>query len=469
MAIQKFTGPEYGKVTAFLQATDILLIVGTLWLLTELYELRWQWEYSIAILWTIGLFLVAVHFSDVYRSWRGSLLRSREFMRLLGAWLIVVLALLFLGFVTKTSEIYSRRLFLSWFVIAPLVLVVWRGWLQIILGEMRSRGINTRTVAIVGASELGGHLAQTILDSPWMGLRPLGFYDSRLPSGLRPLNRGPIDVIGNLEKLVKHAHEGKIDMVYIALPMRAETRIRQLIAKLSDTTVSVYLVPDFLMYDLLRASWGNVGDLPVVSISETPFYGVDGFVKRMEDVILSSLFLMLVAVPMIFIAIGVKLSSPGPLFFRQRRYGLRGNQIEVWKFRTMSAWEDDDNVVQAKKNDPRVTRFGAFLRRTSLDEIPQLINVLQGNMSLVGPRPHAVAHNEHYRKQIDRYMLRHKVKPGITGLAQVNGWRGETNTLDKMQKRIEFDLAYIQNWSLWLDIKIIFRTMFIIFSDKNAY
>jgi putative colanic acid biosynthesis UDP-glucose lipid carrier transferase len=223
------------------------------------------------------------------------------------------------------------------------------------------------------------------------------------------------------------------------------------------------------MYDLLHASWGNVGDLPVVSISETPFYGVDGFVKRMEDVILASGLIMLFAIPMIFIAIGVKLSSPGPLFFRQRRYGLRGDQIEVWKFRTMLVWKDDDSVVQAKKNDPRVTRFGAFLRRTSLDELPQLINVLQGSMSLVGPRPHAVAHNEHYRKQIDRYMLRHKVKPGITGLAQVNGWRGETDTLGKMQKRIEFDLAYIQNWSLWLDLKILFRTMFIVFSDKHAY
>ena len=469
MAIQQFKGPEYGKVSAFLQVTDILLIVCSLWLLTLVFAYPWERQYSIVVLWTIGLFVLAVHFSDVYRSWRGSLLRSREFLRLLGAWLTVVLALLFLAFATKTSQQYSRLLFLTWFAITPLILAVWRGWLQIILGELRRRGFNTRAVAIVGASELGGHLAQTFLEAPWMGLRPLGFYDARRPSGLRPLYRGPIDVIGNLETLVKHAHEGRIDMVYIALPMRAETRVRELIAKLSDTTVSVYLVPDFFMFDLLHASWGNVGDLPVVSISETPFYGVDGFVKRMEDIILASLFLMLVAIPMVFIAIGVKLSSPGPLFFRQRRYGLRGNEIEVWKFRTMSVMEDDDNVIQAKKDDPRVTRFGAFLRRTSLDELPQLINVLQGNMSLVGPRPHAVAHNEFYRKQVDRYMLRHKVKPGITGLAQVNGWRGETDSLDKMQKRIEFDLAYIQNWSLWLDLQIIFRTMFLVFSDKSAY
>lgn len=469
MAIQKFTGPEYGKVSAFLQISDVLLIASSLWLTSLLYELPWVRQYTVVLVWTIGLFLLVVHFSEIYRSWRGSLLRSRELLRLMGAWLSVVLALLVLAYVTKTTSDYSRRLFLTWFLITPLVLVVWRGWLQIFLGELRKRGWNVRSVAIVGASELGAHLANTILESPWMGLRPIGFYDARRPSGARPLHVGPIEVLGNLETLIKHAHEGRIDMVYIALPMRAETRIRELIARLSDTTVSVYLVPDFFMFDLLHASWGNVGDLPVVSISETPFYGVDGFVKRLEDIVLSGLFLFLVAIPMIFIAIGVKFSSPGPIIFRQHRYGLRGNKINVWKFRTMTVSENDHAVTQAKKDDPRVTRFGAFLRRTSLDELPQLINVLQGRMSLVGPRPHAVAHNEQYRKQVDRYMLRHKVKPGITGLAQVNGWRGETDTLDKMQMRIKFDLAYIQNWSLFLDLKIIYQTIFKVFSDKNAY
>lgn len=469
MPLQRFTGPEYGKVSVFLQISDVLLIVGSLWLTSFLYGLPWLPEYSTAALWAIGLFLLVVHFSELYRSWRGSLLRSREFLRLLEAWLAVVLALLFLAFSTKTSSEYSRRLFLTWFVITPLILVVWRGWLQIFLARMRQRGFNTRNVAIVGASDLGVQLAHTILEAPWLGLRPLGFYDGRHLSGPRPLQQGPIEMLGDLDALIKHAHQGKIDMVYIALPMRAEIRIRELIAKLSDTTVSVYLVPDFIVYDLLHASWGHVGDLPVVSISETPFYGVDGFVKRLEDIILAALFFALAAIPMIFIAIAVKLSSPGPIIFRQHRYGLRGNRIEVWKFRTMTVCEDDDAVVQATKNDPRVTRIGAFLRHTSLDELPQLINVLQGKMSLVGPRPHAVAHNEHYRKQVGRYMLRHKVKPGITGLAQVNGSRGEIDSVDKMQKRIEYDLAYIQDWSLWLDFKIIFRTMFMIFRDRNAY
>ncbi len=469
MALQRFTGPEYGKVSAFLQVSDVVLIVASLWLTTWLYGLPWIRHYTVAALWTIGLFLMVVHFSELYRSWRGSLLRSREFLRLLEAWLAVVLTLLFLGFATKTSSEYSRRLFLTWFVITPLILVVWRGWLQIFLAAMRQRGFNTRDVAIVGASDLGVQLANTILEAPWLGLRPLGFYDGRRLSGPRPLQQSPIEVLGDMNTLVKHAHEGKVDMVYIALPMRAEMRIRELIASLSDTTVSVYLVPDFIVYDLLHASWGHVGDLPVVSVSETPFYGVDGFIKRLEDLILAALFLTVAAIPMVFIAIGVKLSSPGPIIFRQCRYGLRGNRIDVWKFRTMTVCEDDDSVAQVTKNDPRVTRFGVFLRHTSLDELPQLINVLQGKMSLVGPRPHAVAHNEQYRKQVGRYMLRHKVKPGITGLAQVNGWRGEIDSIDKMRKRIEFDLAYIQDWSLWLDIKIIFQTVFIIFKDKNAY
>jgi len=466
--LQKLISPEYGRPAAFSLAVDALLIGGSLWLVVQIANHSWNPQHTAAALWAIGLFPFAAHLLDAYRSWRGSSPR-REFGRLLWAWLIVILALMFLAFSTKTSTDYSRRVFLSWFLITPLVLIVWRGWLHIILGTMRKRGFNARNVAIVGARELGTYLARTILEEPWMGLSPIGFYDDRKPSGARPLAHEPIEVIGNLDALIKHAREGRVDIVYITLPMRAEARIQELIAKLSDTTVSVYMVPDFFMFDLLHASWGNVGDLPVVSISESPFYGVDGVVKRLEDIVISGLLLLIIAIPMIMIAVGVRLTSPGPIIFRQFRYGLRGNRIEVWKFRTMNVQENGAEVVQAQKNDPRVTRFGAFLRRTSLDELPQLINVLQGTMSLVGPRPHAVTHNEQYRKLIDRYMLRHKVKPGITGWAQVNGWRGETESLDKMQRRVEFDLAYIHNWSLWLDLKIIVLTVFVVFSHKNAY
>ncbi len=260
-----------------------------------------------------------------------------------------------------------------------------------------------------------------------------------------------------------------IDFVYITLPMHPEDRIVQLIDALADTTASVYVIPDFFVFDLLHARWFNLGSLPIVSVFESPFHGVDGWLKRAEDLLLGSLILLLISPLLLVIALAVRLSSPGPVIFRQRRYGLNGQIVEVWKFRSMTVCEDGDHILQAQIVDSRITPFGALLRRTSLDELPQFFNVLQGSMSIVGPRPHAVAHNEQYRRLIHGYMLRHKVKPGITGWAQVNGWRGETDTLEKMEKRIEFDLAYMRNWSLWLDLKIIWLTIWKGFSGKNAY
>jgi putative colanic acid biosynthesis UDP-glucose lipid carrier transferase len=252
--------------------------------------------------------------------------------------------------------------------------------------------------------------------------------------------------------------------------MRAEDRIRRdLLERLSDTTVSVYIVPDFFVFELLQARWTDIGGLPAVSVVDHPFYGVDGVLKRAADFTLSLLLLTLLALPLAIIAALVKLTSPGPVFFRQRRYGLRGEEVRVWKFRSMKVCEDGAKVAQATRDDPRITPVGDFLRKTSLDELPQLFNVLCGNMSLVGPRPHATAHNEQYRKLIPGYMLRHKVKPGITGLAQVNGFRGETDTLEKMQKRVQYDRLYIRDWSLWLDFKILMKTVLVVFSRQNAY
>ena len=468
MGIERLVRAGHGKLAAFSQLMDALVIGGGLYVVCWSYGVELRDQHLYAALWAVGAFLFFAHLSDLYHSWRGLSVRY-EFGRLLLIWAAVVTTLLFVAYLSKTSGQFSRRVFLTWLAITPLILVTWRGWLQILLATLRQRGFNTRTVAIVGARDLGAHLARAILDAPWMGLRPIGFYDDRRPLGQRPLAREPIEIIGDLDALVRHAREGRIDIVYLTLPMSAEKRVRALLARLSDTTASVYLVPDFFIFDLLHASWGTIGDLPVVSISETPFYGVDGLIKRAEDLLLASVALALAALPMLLIALGIKLTSPGPVLFRQHRYGLRGNKIEVWKFRTMTVTENGATVVQARREDPRITPFGAFLRRTSLDELPQLINVLQGRMSLVGPRPHAVVHNEQYRKLIDRYMLRHKVRPGITGLAQVNGWRGETDSLDKMQKRVEYDLAYIHNWSLWLDLKILVLTALRVFNDRNAY
>src|SRR6185436_12712671 len=259
-------------------------------------------------------------------------------------------------------------------------------------------------------------------------------------------------------------------VIYIALPMASQPRILRLLEDLRDTTASIYFVPDIFVSDLIQARVDSLGGLPVVAVCETPFYGFNGAVKRLSDVAFAGLILTLIAPLLLAIAIGVKRSSPGPILFKQRRYGVDGRKIVVYKFRSMTVAEDGDVVRQATRNDSRITPFGAFLRRTSLDELPQFINVLQGRMSVVGPRPHAVAHNELYRKLIRGYMIRHKVKPGITGLAQVNGLRGETDTVEKMKARIDYDLAYLRSWSLLLDLQIILKTVVVVLGkDKNAY
>ncbi len=303
-----------------------------------------------------------------------------------------------------------------------------------------------------------------------MGLDLLGFFDDKHREPVR-LGKSQIKlpISGGLEALVEQARAGDIDRVYITLPMRSEARIKWLVNQLSDTTASVYIVPDIFVFELLHARSQNINGVPTISIFDSPMTGANTVVKRLEDIILSMLILCLIAVPMLLISAAVKLNSPGPVFFRQKRYGIDGRPIEVWKFRSMRVMENGSDIVQATRGDNRITSVGAFLRRTSLDELPQFINVLLGDMSIVGPRPHAVAHNEQYRGQISSYMLRHKVKPGITGWAQINGWRGETDTLDKMQKRVEHDLAYIHNWSLWWDLKIVFLTVFKGFIHKNAY
>jgi putative colanic acid biosynthesis UDP-glucose lipid carrier transferase len=326
-----------------------------------------------------------------------------------------------------------------------------------------------RRCAVAGLNELGSQLLTNTRNNPECGMEIVGFYDDRTKTR-NELSQEVNDLFrGKLDQLVASAKQGRIDTVFVTLPMRAEARIRWLLDQLADTTASVYIVPDFFVFELLHSRWNSIGGLPAVSVFESPLYGVDGFAKRAFDIAAAVLGLALLVPVFLICGILVKVSSKGPVFFRQRRYGLDGKEIWVWKFRSMRTLDNGAAVKQATKDDPRITRIGAILRRTSLDEIPQLFNVIEGSMSLVGPRPHASAHNEHYRKLIRGYMLRHKVKPGITGLAQVEGCRGETETLDKMQKRIEFDHQYIQKWSLWLDIKILLRTVFVVFRQQNAY
>lgn len=459
--------PHEAKLDFLHRLGDAVLILVALVIACGVYSEGWGDRESLAGLAAVVIFYLAAQANGLYRPWRSEPLKSEIFV-IWGTWAVVVPVLLLLAFATKTSESHSRFVTLLWFGLAPTLLSTSRLVVRLVLQEMRARGHNTRAVAFVGASRLAETVARNIFEAPWMGMQIVGYYDDRHPDRVHQIPEELGSLKGDLDRLVIEARAGRVDQVYICLPFRAEPRINEVIRRLADTTASVYLAYDFGGFDILHAEWGLVGEVPVMSVVENPFGGLDGWSKRVEDLIVGTAILALISVPMLLIAIGVKLTSRGPVFFRQRRYGLNGEEIGVLKFRSMKVCEDGDKVVQATKNDVRVTRFGAFLRRTSLDELPQFLHVLTGSMSIVGPRPHAVAHNEQYRKMIQGYMLRHKVKPGITGWAQVNGWRGETDTLEKMEKRVEYDLAYIRNWGLLWDIKIIFLTVFGA-KSRNAY
>jgi putative colanic acid biosynthesis UDP-glucose lipid carrier transferase len=407
-------------------------------------------------------------FAGMYRSWRG-VSTSRETVAAFCTWILSFAVLAGLGFASGHLTQISRAILGGWLTSTALLLVASRGLLRACQKSFWLRGLNTNGCAIVGVTELGIQLAHNISQMPELGLRLAGYYDDRPPERAAKLPSGLRQRIGNIDDLVSDARAGFIDRIYITFPMRAEERIRGVLSKLADTTASVYIVPDFFVFQMLHSRWTDIGGLPAVSVFENPLYGVDGLVKRLFDLAVAGLLLVFLAIPLLLVALAIKLTSRGPVFFRQRRYGLDGKEIRVWKFRTMTVCEDGDRVAQATQNDSRVTRLGAILRRTSIDELPQILNVLAGSMSLVGPRPHATAHNEQYRQMIEGYMLRHKIKPGITGLAQVRGWRGETDTLEKMQRRVECDHEYIREWSLWLDVTILFRTAYVVLGGRNAY
>jgi putative colanic acid biosynthesis UDP-glucose lipid carrier transferase len=441
----------------------VLLLFLICWFYGETFRFRWQALGLATFLLTVMVFRAA----RLYQPWRGA-----NFFRLLRrvflSWLVLVAILMTLGYVTKTSIQFSRKVLLTWIVTVPVALVLLRLQIFSALRWLRQQGHNSRTVVIAGAGDLGRRLAQNVVDTPWLGMRLLGFFDDRVTGEIH-LDHQVYPVLGTLDDMIGFVKEQQVAMVYLALPLRAEERLRAVVDSLQDTTASLYYVPDVFIFSLLSASFTDLRGLPLIALWETPFFGVNGWLKRAEDLVLAGLILILMSPLLLVIALGVKLLSPGPIIFRQRRYGLDGHEILVYKFRTMRVCEDGPEVPQATRDDDRVTRFGRFLRRTSLDELPQFVNVLQGSMSIVGPRPHAVAHNEYYRRLIPGYMLRHKVRPGLTGWAQINGWRGETETLEKMEKRVEYDLDYLRRWSLWFDAKIILLTILRGFKDSHAY
>lgn len=458
------TANDLPIVAFFKHLFDPFIIWSTLILTAWIYGEDFTSYYLVLVIITFFISTYIYERILIYRNWRRG--RLLAYMRdTVFGWLIIVTILVFLGYATKFQNQFSEKVLLTWFIVTPLILIISHITVRSIIANWYTKG-KLRSTIVIGANETSLEFIKHVADLPFLLINYHGFFDERDNSRI-PGDFGPH--LGGLTDVIPYIHKHNVEMIFISLPMSSQPRIQKLMDELPDTTTSIYFLPDIYIFDLMQARFDYVGDIPVVAMNESPFVGIDGVVKNASDFILALVILILLLPFMLCIALAVKVTSPGPIIFKQRRYGLNGEEIVVYKFRSMTVAEDGPNVVQAKKNDQRFTKIGAFLRRTSLDELPQFINVLQGRMSIVGPRPHAVAHNELYRKLIKGYMLRHKAKPGITGWAQVNGWRGETEELDKMKGRIEHDLYYLKNWSIWLDLWIILRTIWTVIRKDNAH
>ncbi|MBL0167336.1 MAG: undecaprenyl-phosphate glucose phosphotransferase [Propionivibrio sp.] len=444
---------------AFEVFLDPVVLTLSLWLLTLHFEGEFPPPYLL-----LSVLLFALTFPGT------SQLQTTVWNLMLNItinWLWVAGLLLFLGFASRYLKVFSSELLITWLWVAPLSQFGAHLALRVLAPIFISMQGPPLRAIIVGMNEQGMALANRIKENPYLLVDLCGFFDDRRTARLN--DPGNFKILGKLEDLPGYVKQNYIQRIYISLPMASQPRILQVLDELMDTTASIYFVPDMFITDLIQGRTGSVCGMPVISVCESPFAGSSGLVKRSSDIVLSLLILALISPLLLCIAIAVKLTSPGPVIFKQRRYGLDGKEILVYKFRTMTVCEDGGSIRQAQKNDSRFTPLGRFLRKSSMDELPQFVNVLQGRMSIVGPRPHAIAHNELYRKLIKGYMIRHKVKPGITGWAQVNGFRGETETLDKMQGRIDYDLDYLRNWSLSLDLQIILKTILVVFKDQSAY
>jgi putative colanic acid biosynthesis UDP-glucose lipid carrier transferase len=440
---------------------DPVLMILTLFFLAIYSEDKLTSQYVV-----LSIMLFALSFPG---SWVNSKSFKKELSNTFGQWFLIIGILLFFGYVTGYLSFFSKQFVILWGLITPFILMASHLFAGKYLSSKHFIASVKKTAIIVGVNELAQQLQERINSNVELGIELKGFFDVVSEARLAQFSTNNIKLIGNVSELSNYIKKYRIDIIYIALPPSLHTEIMMLLDDLKDTTASIYFVPNFFMADLIQARIGEIDGMPIVAVCETPFSGFDGFVKGLSDVILASLILCLISPLLVILGLGVKLSSPGPILFKQRRYGLDGHEIIIYKFRSMTVAEDGEMVAQAKLNDKRVTSFGKLLRKASLDELPQFINVLQGRMSIVGPRPHAISHNEMYRKLIKGYMVRHKVKPGITGWAQINGFRGETESVNSMKKRIDYDIEYLKKWSIGLDMSIILKTVLLVFKDSKAY
>ena len=467
--MQSLVRPYNSFLDSVFRLLDVALVVMPYLLLVARPGTPEFDESDMALIAGVALIFMSIAISaGVYQSWRLEPLYI-ESRRIVATWCATLAVALSIMIALGLGHQFVTHPMLLWAGTVPATLCVWRILIRFFLRYLRSHERNSRSAVVVGLNQVGAELAEQIESSRWTGLRVIGFGDDRHVGESRTEDPGKRRVLA-LPQLVNEARDGLVDVIFIALPLTALGRIRHILDQLADTTVAVYVTQDHRMFDLLHGRWFTLGTMSVLSVRENPFrLGLDGWFKRCEDIVIAVLGITIMLVPGLIIAALIKLTSLGPVFFRQRRCGLDGRPINVWKFRTMFVCEDGAVVKQATFDDPRVTPLGRLLRRSSLDELPQFLNVLLGNMSVVGPRPHALAHNEQYRALIPSYMLRHLVKPGITGLAQINGCRGETRTVDEMKARINYDLEYIKTWSLLLDIKIIIVTFFVGFVSPKSY
>jgi len=400
----------------------------------------------------------------IYRLYGGM---TKKLMTLGKAWSIAFSLLFLLAFLTKSTDLFSR-------VIVTLLYVL--GYLIQVAGHVGFRYLQSLSLArqeqvnalVVGTGELANHIFDRINNNPWLSENVVGAVQlSDESASEADINHIP--VLGLLENINQLISEYQIRTVYIAVPLDASPIIKDIYHDLLDANVDIHWAPNIFALKLINHSVKELSGIPILTLSETPLIGTHLLSKSIEDRVIALLAIVLLSPILLVTAIAIKLESPGSVFFRQARTGWDGREFRIWKFRSMRFDQPEgDKVVQATRDDPRITRVGRIIRRTSIDELPQLLNVLTGQMSLVGPRPHAVQHNVEYSARIIDYLARHRIKPGITGLAQIRGYRGETRELSQMEKRVQSDLEYINNWSISLDISIMVRTLFALFG-KNAY
>ncbi len=441
-----------------------LISAVSLYLIARAYGIPFSSQYVALAL--LAMMLTAVFIKDTLPNLSKIRIKSGHFGSIVTGWLIVVVWLLIVGYATKQLGYFSRATLFTWLLVTPFIILFSQWTLEELFVRLMASAHTHRKAVIVGISDVSRTLAKSIATDKRLGMKLEGFFEDRNSDRCGETRHGRL--LGNLSEVARFVVDNGVQVIYITLPINHLVSTRVLLDNLQDTTASVYFVPNIFVFDLIQSRVDDIHGLPVLALLETPFYGYNGALKRVFDLVCSTLILMLILPVLFGIATAIKSTSPGPVIFRQRRYGLDGKEIIVYKFRTMTVVENGDVIKQAKANDARFTKVGAWLRKHSLDELPQFVNVIQGRMSIVGPRPHAVAHNEMYRKLIKGYMIRHKVLPGITGWAQVNGCRGETKQVEQMEARVRFDLDYLRHWTIWLDFKIILRTVGLIFNDSAA-